>query len=403
MPKQLSTAEFVALMAMIFATIAFSIDAMLPALPEIGQELSPGDINRAQLVLTSFLLGMGVGTLITGPLSDSYGRKPVVLVGSALYILGALLAWQAQTLEVVLFARLVQGLGVAGPRAVGMAIIRDLYSGRSMARIMSFVMLVFTLVPAVAPALGALIIAYSGWRGIFLAFVVFAIGSCGWLMLRQPETLRPENRRPFRAAPLWAAFKEVLRHRVVRISIAVQTLSFACLFAMLTSVQQIYDVIFDRADSFHIWFGFVALVAGTSSLLNAVLVTRFGMRAVITVTLSVQVCISLVIMVLFSMDLPDTFAFGLFVFWQTCVFFQAGLTIGNINALGMEPVGHVAGMASSLISSVATFASALLAIPVGLAFNGTPIPLAIGICLFALTAIALMLRLRRNEPAAGAA
>ena len=189
MPKRLHKIEFIALMAMIFASIAFSVDSMLPALPEIGQELSPDDVNRAQLVLTVFLLGMGVATMVTGPLSDSYGRKPIVFAGFTLYAVGAVLAWIAPTLEMLLFARLLQGFGIAGPRAVGIAIIRDLFSGREMARMMSFVMMVFTLVPAIAPLLGAYIIGVVGWRGLFLAFILFAVVVCGWLMVRQEETL----------------------------------------------------------------------------------------------------------------------------------------------------------------------------------------------------------------------
>ncbi|WP_372833859.1 MFS transporter, partial [Puniceibacterium confluentis] len=150
----MSRVEFIALIAMLFATIAFSIDSMLPALPEIGAALSPGNLNRVQLVITSFVLGMGIGTFFTGPLSDTFGRKPVVLCGAILYIVASLVAARAQSLEVLLAARVVQGLGAAGPRVVALAIIRDLYQGRGMARIMSFVMIVFTLVPAIAPSMG---------------------------------------------------------------------------------------------------------------------------------------------------------------------------------------------------------------------------------------------------------
>ena len=175
---------------------------------------------------------------------------------------------------------------------MGIAIIRDLFSGREMARMMSFVMMVFTLVPAIAPLLGAYIIGVVGWRGLFLAFILFAVVVCGWLMVRQEETLPAEKRRPFRAGPLWAALKEVLSYPVVRMSVLIQSLSFASLFAMLSSVQQIYDITYDRADSFPAWFAIVSLLAGTSSLLNAFVVVRFGIRAVVTTTLAVQILVS---------------------------------------------------------------------------------------------------------------
>ena len=198
-PRKLGQTEFLALMAMLFATIAFSTDAMLPALPTIENELTPDAPNRAQLIVTSFLLGMGVGTLITGPLSDSFGRKPTVLAFAALYIGGAFLAWVAPSLELLLAARVIQGLGAAGPRVVGLAIVRDLYSGREMARLVSFIFLVFSLFPAFAPLIGEGVIALAGWRAIFIAFMAFSLISVIWMALRLPETLAPEDRRPLRA------------------------------------------------------------------------------------------------------------------------------------------------------------------------------------------------------------
>ena len=165
--RRLSQPEFIAMIAAAMALTAFSIDSMLPALPEIAQALTPDGPNRAQLVLTSFVLGMGIGTIFTGPLSDSFGRKPVILGGALLYVIGATLAGQAESLETMLASRIIQGLGVAGPRVVAIAIVRDLYQGRPMASIMSYAMMIFTLVPAVAPLLGSYIIVSFGWRAVF--------------------------------------------------------------------------------------------------------------------------------------------------------------------------------------------------------------------------------------------
>ncbi len=378
--SRLGQVEFVALVAMLFATIAFSIDAMLPAFPEIAAELTPADPNRAQLILTSFVLGMGLGTALAGPISDAFGRKPVILFGALLYILGSALAAGAQSLELVLAARVVQGLGAAGPRVVSLAMVRDLYSGREMARIMSFAMMVFTLVPAVAPMLGAGIIALVGWRGIFGAFVLFAIVSGLWLALRQPETLPPAARRPLSAGPLAAAARDVLGRRSILTAIAVQTLGFGALFATLSSTQPVFDTTFGRADGFPFWFAGIALVSALGSLLNARIVMRLGMRRVVTGTLAVQVAVSGAMAVAtWAAAWPEALAFPAYLLWTTGVFFMAGLTFGNLNALAMEPVGHVAGMAASLIGSVATVASVFIAAPIGLMFDGTPLPLVLGV------------------------
>lgn len=395
--KRLGQAEFITITAMMFATIAFSIDAMLPALPAIGQELTPDNLNRAQLIVTSFVFGMGMGTLLAGPLSDTFGRKPIIIFGGALYITGAALAWAANSLELVLAARVVQGLGAAGPRVVGLAVVRDLYSGREMARVTSFVMMIFTLLPALAPTIGAGIIMFTGWRGIFAAFILFSLISVGWFIGRQPETLPPARRRPLRVAALWASIKEVFSYRLVVVSIMIQTLVFAMLFMTLSTTQQVFDLYFHRADTFHLWFGVIALIAGTASFANARLVVRIGMRVLIRRTLSFQVAVSGLMTVMFGLILWPAWAeFPAYVIWGITLFGMMGLSIGNLNALAMEPLGHIAGLGASVIGAVATVASVILAIPVGLAFDGTPVPLAIGVFVSVVAARLLFIALPQD-------
>jgi len=397
MKNGMSRTEFIALIAMMFATIAFSIDAMLPALPEIGAQLSPDNVNRAQMILTAFVLGMGGGTFVTGPLSDAFGRKPVIVAGALIYMVAAFVAWSSTTLEVVLAARLIQGLGASGPRVVAMAVVRDLYSGREMARMVSIAMMIFTLFPAFAPLMGAGIIALTGWRGIFLAFILFSLISTLWMGLRLPETLPRENRRPFRGPLLIAALKEMAAHPTVRLSILVQTLCLATLFTMILMVQQIYDVIFDQAENFPVYFGVIALISGSASLLNAAIVVRVGMRRIVTWTLGMQIGLAGVMLLLGEMALPLGVYFWIFLIWQTCVFFAAGTTMGNLNAMGMEPMGHIAGMAASIMGAASTVGAALLSAPVGLLFDGTLRPLAGGVFLMSIIGFALMMHMARIE------
>jgi MFS transporter, DHA1 family, multidrug resistance protein len=393
--QRLGQTEFIALMAMVVATVAFSIDAMLPALPQIGAALSPDNLNNAQLIITSFVLGMGIGTMFTGPLSDAYGRKPVMIAGAVVYVVGCGLAWAAQSLELMLAARVLMGLGASGPRVVAMALVRDIYQGRDMARIMSFVMAVFALVPALAPTLGYFIIMGFGWRAIFAAFMLFSVVTLLWLLIRQPETLMPENRRPLSLGALYTATAQMFAHRTARLSIAVQTLVFGILFIVLSSTQQVFDVTFGQGAHFHYWFGGIAILAASASLLNARLVMRLGMRAIIKAMLTIQIGITLAMIAITAIDGPYWLAFGTYVIWVTGNFFQAGLTIGNLNALAMEDMGHIAGLAASIIAAISTIGAVLIAAPIALMFDGTPMPMAVGALVAASIALWLTTKIKR--------
>lgn len=395
----LSKPEFIALTAMLFSTIALSIDAMLPALPEIAAELTPASPNLAQLIVTSFVLGMGVGTLFTGPLADAVGRRRVIMGGAVLYIVGALLAWRAGSLELLLAARFVQGLGAAGPRIAAMAIIRDLFEGREMAQLVSLMMMVFALVPALAPAMGAGIIAVAGWRAIFLAFCVFSVISVIWLMLRQPETLTEDRRRPFRPAKLKEGFVEVVSHPMVRLCLLALVLTFGALFSVLVTAQPIFDVTFGQGANFHWWFMLIAVIGAMGNLANAKIVMIWGMRQVAMAAFVAQAA-GAGVMVLISLfgDLGAAWALYAYVGWAALNFTVLGFTIGNINAIAMSPMGHMAGMAASILGSMSTVGAVLVAVPLGLAFDGTPLPVALGILGCAGAAIFIVWGLRDPDP-----
>ncbi len=387
------------MLAMLMAMVAFSIDAMLPAMPEIAAALSPEAPNSAQLVIGSFVLGLGLGTFFVGPLSDALGRKPVMAAFALLYCIAALLAYLAPSLETLLAARVLQGVGASAARVTTLAIIRDLYAGRAMAQMISFVIMVFTLVPAVAPLLGAGIIAVAGWRAIFLAFLLFAALATTWLLVRQAETLLPARRRALAVGPIAKGYAEALRHPLVRASIQVQVFVFGVLFATISSVQMIFDRSLGAGESFPYWFAGLALVGMLGGGLNAGLVMRVGMRRVVVITLILLAGGSaavLALTLLASLSPPWTFAVT--VGWIACVFASAGLTLGNINAMALDPMGHMAGTASAVITAISNIGAAALAAVVGLAFDGTPVPLMVAVLGFTLAALWLM----RGIPPEGA-
>ena len=390
-----SLPEFIALTAMMMALVAFSIDAMLPALPLIADELTPDAPNQAQLVLGAFVLSLGVGTLFAGPLSDRFGRRPVLMLGIFVYGIGALLASNAHSLEALLAARMLQGLGCAGPRVVTMAIVRDRYKGAQMARIMSYAMIIFALVPALAPMIGAQVSQAFGWRAVFLAFIAFSLMVLSWFALRQPETLKPENRRPVKVSALTAAAREIFAHPTTRLSMLAQILALGMLFSIITSVQPIFDVTYGRAASFPYYFGAIAVLSTSAGFLNARLVERLGMRAMIRGMLSVQIGLSTLMIASTYLISDLDLSFAIFAVWTFSLFFQAGLTMGNLNALALEPMGHIAGMAASIITSIATLGSIAIAVPLGLAFDGTPRPLAMGVLVMAVIANLITGRIKR--------
>lgn len=395
--EALSRTELVALLAMLTSTVAISIDAMLPVLPQIGAAISPEDINRAPLIIASFLLGMGVGTFFTGPLSDAYGRKPVAAIGALIYIGAALFCAVAPSLEAMLIARAIQGLGAAGPRVVSVAMVRDLYKGRDMARIVSLVMTIFMLVPILAPSMGAAIAWAFGWRAIFYSFAIFSMLATTWLMLRQPETLPLEKRRPFRVKLLVQGTKEILTNRQVLLGTTIQTLVFAVLFAVLMQTQSIFDQIFGLGDSFPLWFGLIALISALAPVLNAMVVVRLGMREVLKWALVVQITASVLFLSVVLNLAPA--APGMFVMtfaWLTVMFFLAGLSIGNASAIALEPMGHMSGLAASVVTASSTLLSALIAAPVAQAFDGTMQPLVVSVLTFGIFGLAATLAVRKD-------
>ena len=366
----LGTGEFVPLIALLMALVALSIDAMLPALPAIGNDLGAAQRNDVQLVVTALFLGLGFGQLLFGPLSDFIGRKPAIGAGLALFMAGCVVSILAPTFESMLAGRVLQGIGVAAPRIVTVALVRDQYEGRQMARIMSFAMAVFILVPTVAPALGQGILLVADWRAIFITILATAAIAGLWLALRQPETLPAARRVRFSLRALARSAVEVLRNRqAVGYTVAVG-FAFSPFVAYLSTAQQIFQDAYGVGPLFPVYFGALALAFGVTALVNGHLVMRYGMRRLSSVAAIVATVVSLAAW-------AGSFAYdGLLPLWMFVVslmfvFGSVGLLFGNLNALAMQPLGHIAGVGAALVALISTLISVPLGGLIGYAFDGT--------------------------------
>jgi len=384
--------EFVILVSIMFGMIAFGTDTMLPAFPNIANDLELTNVNKAQLIISSFILGTGIGQLISGPISDTFGRKPIITIGLVVFITACVVAYFAKSLELMLVARFIQGLGVSAPRTVTLALIRDLYSGRKMAQVMSLAMAIFVLVPAVAPSIGQLLFINFGWRSIYIAFIIFAFVGLIWLNVRQPETLPISDRKKLKAVEYLKAFKFVITNfSVVKYTLTL-ALSFGALFGYLSSAQQIFVDTFSAGSRFPIYFAIISILAAPASFINAMLVMKLGMRFLATVGFALQIIFALCVLLILNTSIfSDQLFLLIFIIWSILAFFLKGLYIGNLNALAMEPMGAIAGMASAIIGASATMIGILIAIFIGLAFQGTATPVLLGYIVCSAAALFLML------------
>ncbi|ABY34525.1 MAG TPA: Bcr/CflA family drug resistance efflux transporter [Chloroflexus aurantiacus] len=391
------TGEFIAMMALMTSLVAMSIDLMLPALADIGADLGSPHENANQLVVTMVFLGLAIGQLLYGPLSDSIGRKPAIYLGYAMFGVGSLLAIFAINFPMMLIGRLLQGLGVAGPRGVSMALIRDRFAGRAMARVMSFIMVVFIVVPIIAPAIGQAILFVAAWRIIFVILLVLGVVSLIWFALRQPETLPSERRVPLSARRMIGALREVLANATTLGYTLMAGAVSAILQAYLNSSQQIFQQQYGLGALFPLFFAINALAIGLASFVNGRLVMRYGMRPLVKIALFALCSIALLFVGIALITAGQPPLWKLMAYLIPC-FFCLGILFGNMNALAMEPLGHIAGVGSAVVGSLSTFVAIPLGAVIGQAYNGTVTPLAMGFAVLAFSALVLMYWANRDQP-----
>ena len=388
---------FLAVMGLLTSIGALATDIMLPALGVMGRDLGVADINHTTLVVSIFFLGTAVGQLVVGPLSDAFGRKPVVIWGYGLFVAGCGLSFVADSWWLMVTARFLQGFGAAAPRVVSVAIVRDRYKGRAMARIMSIIMAIFILAPIIAPLMGQGLIYLGGWKATFAGLILVAVPSALWFSRAIPETLPPPRRRRFQPAIVLNGLFQVCSHRVTVIYMLVMGLVGGPFIGYLGTSRQIFQDIYGVGDMFVIYFALGSIAAGIASLLNAKLVMRHGMRRLTGIATAVLTLVSAV--------LWGWTAFGehpgfiTFMLWQTSFIFCIGMIFGNLQALAMEPLGHVAGLAAAIFGAVSTLISLPLSWLVSGYFDNTITPLVGGFALAGAASLVLMLGGGRSNDA----
>ncbi|MFS4415724.1 multidrug effflux MFS transporter [Maribacter sp. 2307ULW6-5] len=381
--------EFIALMASLMSMVALAIDALLPAVANIGLAVNSLDPTTNQLLIIMIFLGLGVGQLFFGPLSDSLGRKPIVYLGFALFAVASLLCVFAPNMEVMLVGRVLQGIGLSAARTISISIIRDTFYGDYMARIMSFVTAFFILVPIVAPAFGKAVMGVWGWEGIFYVQLFFALLIALWFWKRQPETLRPQYKVPFSFRVFVRGTKEIFKHRETVSCTFISGLITGSFLVYLSSAQHVFEDLYGLADTFPLVFAGLAISIGFSTLMNGTLVMRFGMRNLSFAALLAYAAIALSYALVFW-NAPDP---GLAVLLGvlSMLFLCLGFIWGNMRSIAMEPIGHIAGIGAAITGFISTIISIPISIFIGSFVEETVWPLFAGLGFSGLLSVLLFL------------
>lgn len=387
--------EFVALIAAIMALTALGIDSMLPALPAISDELGVSQPNHRQYVITAFMLGFAVAQLFHGPLADRYGRRPVIVIALAFYVATNAVAAFSGSFELLLLARAASGAAVAAGRVVTVALVRDCFQGRAMARVMSLAFMTFMIVPVLAPAWGQLmVIIFGSWRLIFGGIAIVAALVLIWFTVRMPETLARDTVHAFDVREIWRGYRTMFRDRwAVGYTFATTAIS-GCFFSFIGSIQQIVYDVFKRPELLTVVFASVAGLMALGSFLNSRLVMRFGMRFLshlALVTTTALAVIHLTVILLGGENL------WVFIALQAPMMAAMGLANSNFSAMAMENMGEIAGTASSLQGFIATMGAAVMGAVIGQAFDGTTVPLYLGFVVLGFTALAIVFVTERGK------
>ncbi len=386
--------EFVALIASLMAMTALAIDAMLPALPAIGESLGVADANDRQLVIGALLIGFGFAQLIHGPLSDRFGRRPLLVGGLGLYAASSVVAALSGSFELLLAARFAQGIAVAATRVLAVSIVRDLYAGRRMAQVMSMAMMVFMAVPVIAPLLGQVILGISSWHWIFWMFAAIGVSVGIWARLRLPETLAPADRLPLTFRRIAAGWRHTLTERKSRGYMLASAMLSGALFGFINSIQQIVYDTFGRPAMLVPAFAIFASAMAASSLLNSRIVVRIGTRKVSHIALLFFIGFAAAASAAAIAGNSSLWVFLLLLAGSMGAF---GLCGANFSAMAMEEMGGIAGTASSVQGAVGVIVGALIGGAIGQLYDGTTVPISLGFLVCGCAALIIVLLTERGR------
>ena len=385
--------EFVALMASLMAIVALTIDAILPAISIIGTAIHSEDPTVNQLLITMIFLGLGVGQLFFGPLSDSYGRKPIVYVGFIVFTFASVICLFAPNIEVMILGRILQGIGLSAPRTIVISIIRDSYKGDYMAKVMSFVVAFFILIPIVAPAIGKLILDQFGWKAIFYMQLLFALIVALWFWKRQKETLKPEYKVSFSIKLFLDGTKEFVKHKETIAFTMISGLVTGAFLVYLSASQHIFENQYALKEVFPYIFAGLSISIGLSTFLNGTLVLRFGMRKLSFMALITFCVIAVLYVIVFwSSNNPNIYVLIAFLFAQ---FFCLGFMWGNFRSIAMEPIGHIAGIGAAINGFVSTLLSIPIATLVGYYVKDTVWPMFLGLAICGIGSLIIFILSKR--------
>lgn len=386
--------EFIGLMASLMAIVALTIDALLPALPDIGRSLGVTKVVNNQLIITMIFLGIGCGQLFFGPLSDSFGRKPIVFIGFFVFIIASIICVTTKSFEVMIFGRILQGIGLSSPRTLSISMVRDTYSGDYMAKILSVVVMAFIIVPVIAPSLGTFLLHFYNWESIFYFNLIFGSIVMVWFWKRQPETLPKERRIRFSSHLFIDGAKEFFKYKHAIGFTLISGFITGSFMVYLSTSQQIFENQYDLADKFPYIFASLAISIGLATYLNSVFVVKFGMMRMAFVSTIAYVCVSVLYVILFwSGNNPSIYVLVSFFALQ---FFAIGFLFGNLRALAMQPLGHIAGIGAAINGFVSTVMAVPIANYIGNFVKTSVLPLFIGFSIFGVLSLIVFIIIRKK-------